>query len=341
MKNKKVIIGFAALAVITLSILFIQLHIQNSKSDIPTPIYVTFAGHIEDDKIYLDCDVYQDRRQKLLTIAEMIEASDAAFNLQIEYEFFQGALQCEDDEMMATTNGQNVIDYLATNYGFEIDSHQEGAWDWEGEDNFADVRYIGELVTSSITNTGGLVWNYELQFPELDAGQQGQIYPQFTWYPEILAHAVGYEHHLGNFEDDDLSSGIWIPKGTNDDFYTHTPDGRMVYIGPGPHGNWGDNFDCTFQNIADYIELLVKYMQDGTIDNTKMFTASVTLPQNIMFSKQDKIAETLEQLEPLVEAGYIEYVNYTEVVDIWHTQYNSEPNIFTFDEIDPADYTCS
>jgi len=340
--KKKIIIGITALALVLGTLVLLQDPEEKTTDNtelppLPTeinPVYVTFVGHIEDNDIYLDCKVYEDRKQDLLDVAEIIKAGNATFNLQIEYQFFQGAQNCEGEE-------ENTIDYLATEYGFEIDAHQEGAWDWVGDDNYADIRHLGELITPHITETAGLVWNYALQFPELDAGQRGQIYPEFTWSPEILSGAVGYKHHLGDFNDDDLSSGIWIPKGTNDDFYIHDPDNRMVYVAGGPHGNWEGTNNCTFQNAADYAETLVNYMQDGTVDNTKIFTAAMTLPQTIMFNQKEKITELLEQLEPLVEAGYVKYVTYTELVDIWRTKFNSEPNIFKFNEIDPADYTCN
>jgi hypothetical protein len=78
------------------------------------PIYVTIAGHIEDTPIYAQCDAYPGFRGKLLAFAETFSQTGAAFNLQIEYEFFLGASQCETDEMRTSTGGRNVIDYLAT-----------------------------------------------------------------------------------------------------------------------------------------------------------------------------------------------------------------------------------
>ena len=170
--------------------------------DLP-PVYVTFTGHIEDNDYYCNCEAYRSYRKKLLDFAKIIHERGVKFNLQIEYEFFKGILDCETEEMKAETAGRNVIDYIVINYGFEIDAHQEGSWDWVGEDNYANVRYIGGIVTELISETvGGIVWNYALQFPDLVTGQQGKLYPDFTWFPDVITCAVGYNHHQGDFGDE-------------------------------------------------------------------------------------------------------------------------------------------
>ena len=315
-----------------------------SESDVAartSPVYVTFAGHIEDNDIYTSCPPYRDYRQRLLDFAEVIEAGGAAFNLQIDYEFFVGAQDCEDEATMANTDGMNVLDFLVSHYGFEIDAHQEGGWDWEeGSDNYADVRYLGGQVTTISETVGGVVWDYALQFPQLDAGQQGVLHPEFTWEPEILTCAVGYLHHENDFSNDDLSSGVWIPSGTDDEFAVHDASGHMVYVGSGPHGNWGNSSDCEFQNAADYVETLVDYIERGVVDGENIFTATIAIPGNIMFDETERVAELMDQLEPLVESGQVEYAHYTEVVETWRTSFNSVPNIFPFDSIDPTDHTC-
>ena len=45
--------------------------------------------------------------------------------------------------MQAATDGQNMLAYLESHYGYEIDAHREGGWDKGGQDNYADIRYLG------------------------------------------------------------------------------------------------------------------------------------------------------------------------------------------------------
>jgi len=307
---------------------------DNSSVEFP-PVYVAIAGHIEDVPVYTQCDKYQDYRDKLLVFAETLSQTGAAFNLQIEYEFFIGASHCETEEMKAVTNGLNVIDYLASYYSFEIDSHQEGGCE-EGQDNYADIRFLGETVTLAISeNVGGLVWDDPGQFARLAQGEQGRIYPDFTWFPKILTLAVSRDHHLGDFSRDDIACGIWIPKGANENFWVHDSDERMVYVGPGEHSNWGQNNQ--YLSTPEFVQTLVDKLEQGTIDRDKMYTASLAVPQSVIFNPEhhQELLALLDQLAPLIESGRAVYVTYSQAVDIWRTDYGAQPNIFYQDSIDP------
>jgi len=302
-------------------------------------VYVTYGGHIEDLDVYWkDCAYYEERRNKLLDVADLVQRYSVTFNLQVEYDFLRGVLECETEEMQMNTDGENILHYLATRYDFEIDVHQEGAWDWEPDsmDNWADAHYLGTQVTPLISDVTGLVWNYPDQFIQLNAGQQGRLHSGYTWSPMIIGSAVGYNHHLKDFSDDDVSSGVWKPKGTNEDFYVHDDNMRMVYTGSGVHGNWGGTTDCEFASPIDYIEVLQQYQRKGKIDSSLMWTSNIYVPQKVMF-------ENLEQFEEILIGGEsldIEYVTYSELVGIWMNKYQSQPSQLLLSEIDPSDYTC-
>ena len=200
--------------------------------DLP-PVYVTVAGHIEDVPVYARCDAYPDFREKLLLWADEVAAYGAAVHLQIEYDSLLGTSRCENPELMQSTNGENVIAYLAHRYGFEIDPHQEGGWE-KGADNWADIRCLAGQLTSAVSdNVGGFVWNCAEQLTRLSTGETGWIHTDFTWRPEVLTRAVSQQHHLGDFSADDVASGIWRPKGAGADFWSHDPEGPLVNIGPG------------------------------------------------------------------------------------------------------------
>lgn len=212
---------------------------QAADASIPA-VYVTVALHIEDTPVYANCQAYPDFRQKLLQFAKTMAPYGAAINLQTDYEFLMGASRCETPTLRAATNGQNVLDYLASRYGYEVDAHQEGGWDIEGQDNYADIRYLaGQLTAATSENVGGLVWDDPAQWATLTQGERGLQYPDFTWTPRALTLAVGARHHLGDFSADDYASGVWRPKGAGQDFWVHDPQGPLVYIGPGEYDNWG------------------------------------------------------------------------------------------------------
>ncbi|MBS3767118.1 MAG: hypothetical protein KGY75_03215 [Candidatus Cloacimonetes bacterium] len=310
-----------------------------------TPIYVTVAGHIESGSYYAEPNIYAEYREKLLDFIAILQDYDIPFNLQIAYPFLKGAKDCETSDMMEETENTNLVDYLAKYCNVEIDAHKGGGWEGEGDDNYADVRYIGGLVTDEITETvGGVIWNSQDQYERFGNGETGELYPFFIWYPEILTLGVHFDHHNSDFSNDDLTSGIWKPKRFDDEFLIHDEDASMVYVGPGMScTDWFDNQYGDYppmETSANYIELLAEYLTNDKIPADKMYTVTMSVPQSIIFFEDEhyKLTDQFDAIAQLVEQGKVIYTTYTEVVDIWQNQYNSEPNIFTFDNIDPEDY---
>jgi len=238
--------------------------------------------------------------------------------------------------MKKSTNGQNLIEYLVSCHSFEIDAHQEGGVE-EGQDNYADIRYFGETVTPAISeNVGGVVWDDPDQFARLARGEQGWLYPDFTWHPEILTLAVSRDHHRGDFTRDDIASGIWIPKGAFGNFWVQDSDQKMIYIGPVEHSNWGKN--SQYLSTPEFIQFLVYGIEQVTIDSGRMYTASIAVPQSIIFDSNQvgELVDLLDQLKPLIESGQAVYVTYSQAVEIWQREYKSQPNIFYREGIEPA-----
>jgi hypothetical protein len=292
------------------------------------PVYVTVAGHIEDTPVYADCDAYPTYRAKLLAFAEMLSTTGAAFNLQLDYEFLEGVSQCETEAMRLETGGLNVIDYLAQQYGFEVDAHQEGGTE-EGKDNYADVRYLGGTLTELISdNVGGMVWDDSDQFARLARGESGLLHPQYTWFPEVLTLAVGHLHHHGDFSKDDVASGIWKPKGANQHFWEHEDSERMVYIGPGEHTDWGR--EDRYLSSPEFVAHLVEGLADGSVPCGRMYTVTMAVPQKVIFDSDQhaELACKLDEIAPYAQSGRVRFATYSEIVDIWKTEYDSEPHVY-------------
>ncbi|MBN1541793.1 hypothetical protein JW992_06575 [candidate division KSB1 bacterium] len=293
------------------------------------PVYVTVALHIEDTPVYANCQVYPEFRQKLVQFAETIAPFAAAVNLQTDYEFLMGVARCETPELLAVTDGKNVLDYLAATYGYEIDAHQEGGWDIQGRDNYADIRYLAGQVTAAISETaGGLVWDDPAQWATLTQGERALLTPDYIWTPQVLTLAVGSQHHLGDFSADDYASGVWRPKGAGTDFWVHDPQGPLVYIGPGEYDNWGNKWGL--RSTAEFVNDLLDQLQAGTLDRQVMYTASIAVPQSIIFDAKEhaKLLAVFETLEPRVASGQIVYVTYAQAVHIWQSEYGAKANLY-------------
>ncbi|MDP6944516.1 MAG: hypothetical protein QF464_10235, partial [Myxococcota bacterium] len=166
-----------------------------------TPVYFTVAGHIEPGLKYADCAEYPLYRAQLITFVETLTATGARFNLQASYTFFQGAANCEDEAMKASTAGLNVLDYLITQHGVEVDAHEEGGTENEAH-NYADTHFMGLQATQGMSPVvGGLKWDDPAMFDILAAGQDGWLHPEYTWHPSVLSLGVGTQHHFGDFDD--------------------------------------------------------------------------------------------------------------------------------------------
>jgi hypothetical protein len=292
------------------------------------PVYVTVAGHLEDNPAYASSNLYPVYRSNLLAFAGFMVRTGIVCNLQVDYEFFEGTRRWETDDMRAETGGLPLFDYLTAHCGFEIDAHQEGGTE-EGLDNYADVRFLGGLVCTAITETvGGHIWNDPAQFAQLAMGENGWLFPAFEWFPEVLTLAVGRAHHYGDFAFDDVASGVWRPAGANSNFWTHSPAERMIYVGPGETSNWGGN--TVYLSTPAFVRHLVEELQAGNLPTNQMFTASLPIPQGIILNPTQHIvlAGLLDQISPYAASGLVHYVTYAEAVDIWKTDFAEEPNIF-------------
>lgn len=293
------------------------------------PVYVTVALHIEAVPSYANCQTFPDYRQKLLEFAEAMDPYGAAINLQVEYEFLVGVMRCETPQMQAVTDGLNIIDYLANSYGYEIDAHQQGGWDHGGKDNYADIRWLAGELTSAVSETmGGLVFDDPVQWNSLAHGQKGFQTPHFSWKPQALTLAVDSKHRLGDFEADDFASGVWIPAGTGSEFWAHDPHGPFIYIGPGEYDNWGNKHGK--RSTPKFVSDLVLLLESGEVDPELLYTATLAVPQSIIFNPtaHKELQELLKQLAPLAESGKIVCANYSEIIKIWEQQYSARPNIY-------------
>ncbi len=328
--------------------------VEDTSSTAPSgginPVFFTVAGHIEDNLSYADCAVYEQKRAQLLQLADVIAAAGVDFNLQVSYEWLLGLSACETPAVRGSTGGANVIDHLAEHYDFEIDVHQEGASvrNASSGNNFADIRYLGGQLTDHMSETTGFQWDNPVQYTHLQAGEAGILHPSFTWRPEVLAGGASVDHTHGDFSRDMTSVGVWIPSDFSEaGFHVHdtSPAARMVYVGSGPNqhvADWGPPSDCHWTTTADFVAALADSLEDGDVDPDGIVTATLFVPQSILFNppRHADLTAILAQIAPLAAAHRVEYAHFTEVVQRWRDDYGATPSIVRYDQIDPARRTC-
>ena len=319
------------------------------------PVYVSVAGHIEDnDAYYLQCSVYERKRAELLKWADLILNKSVAFNLQVSYEWLLGVQTCETAMLMAsTTNNVNVLEYLSREpYNFEIDPHQEGAnlQDTTSGNNFADIVYVGRQVVPSFSNITGFRYDKVQQFLDFRNGTAGLLHPSFVWKPTTLAGGVHSDHSdMHDFEHDLTPSGVWMPKGfgTEADFYEHDSTSTLNYIGSGPNqyiGDWGKTKKACHWNISsDYVSTLAQhacqqFADDGGV--AKIFTFLFVIPQSIILDSSEfyKFEAIMNGFDRLRDANITIIEHLSAVSRRWVDQFHSEPHIFKYSEISAAEY---
>lgn len=325
-------------------------HAADTATRPPPPIFLTVAGHIEDNAMYTNCADYLLFREKLLDFSEFVHARGVPLRLQASYEWFRGAALCEDAAVMASTAGVSSLDYLVSAFGFAIDTHQEGASvaDATSGNNFADIHWAGEQVSSHLSDVTGFQWDNPVQYESFQAGEVGLLHPEHVWSPQILSGGVSGRHTDGDFTADMSSIGVWIPSGFDEArFHEHdaSDDGRMVYVGSGPNqwvADWGPDPSCHFEKTSDVIVALSSQLEDGRLPADGIYTYTFFIPQRVIFDPAawPKLEASLDVLAPLVADGRVVWSQHEDVVEAWRAA-GEVPFILTYDEInDEAQHTC-
>jgi hypothetical protein len=312
-----------------------------------TPVYVTLVGHVEDhDSLWL-CPKWTETRDGLLAWAELIAPYTDTFNLQIDYPFIAAMEGCELPEMRAETGGENVLRYLESAYGWEFDPHQEGGYEGVDEtpDDYADIHWVLSKVVDHPTDTvGGFIWNDADQLSRYEEGYATGRIHDHSWTPQLLSMAVHFNHHRSDFSKDNHTSGIWHPAGhTEADFNTHDGARRLPYIGTGlQHSNWSGSGRCDFHNSIEYAGAVSNMLERGDLAPGLIYTASMAFPSSVMLKAEryELAIEILQSAQALQDAGRIEIASYTAVHATWLSEYGGEPNVLTYDQIDPSEFTC-
>lgn len=314
------------------------------------PVYLTVAGHLEDDLDYTDCAYYLPKRDALLDFGALLHEAGVPFRIQASYEWFSGARACEDEGLKAETGGVSSIEYMASTYDFAIDPHQEGAsiTGASSGNNFADIHWAAQQVCSQVSEVTGFQWDNPTQYASFQAGERGLLHPEHVWSPRILSGGVSQDHTGGDFSGDMSAMGIWIPSDFGDPaFYAHDegPDARMVYVGSGPNqwiADWAPSNRCHYEYTADFIEALVTQIERGDLDDQGWHTFTFFIPQRVMLNEQEwpKVTENLSRLEPLIASGKVVMAQYEDIIASWRDA-GAQPYVLRYDDLDDSLRTCA
>lgn len=289
---------------------------SGDSSQLPT-IYVTIASHEQgpESANFIDYvndeDAFWVKREGVVNFANMIHDQGAKYNFQSEFNFLQALVKY--DKGTESTNGKNLLRYLTEDLGFEVDTsfHSDDCNQADGAYLFEQLgvppsHTVGGLIASPAEDSKIEYYRNELHGLQYDA----------TWKAEILWGAATL-YHQGD-EEVLWASGIWKPKD-NENFLVNDENAPLPYVGLYMHGWVG-------------LDELIAKQQAGELEPGKIYTITLFTGDLTNASIIQQFRSNLQELSDYRERGELQFVGIKEVVDIWKTQYNSEPNIYRYSE---------
>ncbi len=273
-------------------------------------IYVSIASHNEEPSLkqpdYLDEDLFWYYREGLVDMAKMLYEEDVMYDFQSDWNFLQAVAAY--DNGTPSTSGKNVVLWLYENLEFAVDPHAH-----ETKYNYADVAYlIEQLGVPPSGITGGFVASpaSSSKVNYLQNPIEGWVY-DYTWQAEAM-WGGGTLNHVN--EENLWISGIWRPKN-NGNFYKDDPTAVPVI------GRYRSDFDG--------LDDLLNKWEQGELEEDQIYTITIMNDQKLFSEEDDYIENFKEELEvykSYTEQGIIEWVSLTEVLEIWETEFDSEPS---------------
>lgn len=256
--------------------------------------------------------LYAEARENLVDFCEMMHSYDAPFSWMPNWNFLLGVLKWDDAELMAMTDGKNVVRYISENLGFTVGAHCHENVGYNYADNCHLVDSLGVMPSNVV---GGHIWDpndSEFQnWEKFRTPQQGQAFPHASWQAAVLTL-----HATSGHSADPEPSGVWKPQDRNN-FWTHDPSVDLVAVG---------QYDYSMEGIRH----LVGLYDTGVVSEDQILTATLSYGQSQL---DETFVGHFEQsvLQPLLDMqnrGEIILADYNQVVDQWNALYDSLGHVY-------------
>ena len=283
-----------------------------------TRVYATFISHnersphAECDPVTIDQSGYYTNRAVTLKFAQMIVEHQAAWDMQSDYAYLDAVKNWDSAEVMASTDGRNLISYLAdlAPERIVLDAHGHT----EDGPNYADISYMHEALGASRNGVvGGIISfpAYAEDWTSFEYTVSGRVFPDVRWTADILWGAGALSHQ--GLES--TAAGIWRPKSA-DDFYADEPSRRLAYIG-------------SYRGTASGLGELLDKLHAGQLENNRMYTAAIFINQCTLTDEAvQQMADVIDLYAADAASGDLVWVTLPEAARIWRDEYASTPVIY-------------
>ena len=291
-------------------------------------ILVTLVSHNEDTATGMNpaCVALRDalesrwapNRQALLDLAEIIDEREAAWSFQSDIEYVGWVLDREpaDDNIL-----RDLAHWPSGRISVESHAHEGPGKNYADIANALEVAsgvrlgVVGGFTAVACTNDDiPPVW--EKFWEPLNPKQPGA-----PFIATVLTDGAAAGHGC-----DPSASGVWRP-ASHEEFFTHDPSAPLPNIGPGLAGH---GLDEGLTAVAT----LVEDLRAGRLEEHRLYTASLTLPQ-CDFDLEDSgftptdIAGFIDGVNALKDgSGDLDWATFPEILDVWVNEYDSQPSIW-------------
>ena len=257
-------------------------------------------------------DVYIESRNHLVQFCELCADHNVPINWMSNWNFLNGVLKWETPELMANTDGKNVVRYLSENLGISIGAHCHEDQGYNYADN---AHLIDSLGVTPSNVVGGHLWNPDgVDFQNWEKFRrplQGEKFPHAYWKADILVL-----HASSGHSSDPEPSGVWKPQDKNN-FWVHDSSANLYAIG---------QYKNNFRGVLE----LVDQVKSGVAPENVMLAANINFGQSQL---NDQFIASFEHstIEPLLEMqenGEIKLATYNQVIEEWKSNYDSVGYIY-------------
>lgn len=289
-------------------------------------IFIYINSHNEDNIGYLNGTGgymnYMQTRNALIQMAQMTNAKGAKQNWGSDHIALRAIARYDTGVVLGATNGKNLCRWMSEDMSIECDPHSH-----ETSYNYGDVAYfMNQLGVVPSGNISGFLFG-QLQnghnWEDYDDGIQGDSFPSYTWYPNVL-WGGGSPNHV-----DDLNYyGCYKPKSMSE-VNVHEPSKNLTLVGVGCHIKMDDTSTVAYN--MSIIHRLVNAVSDGTLPANGIYTQVIMCNEGTM--KQPYflplLSSMIDSVNELVQQGKVEWAHISEIHNYWKSQYDSVP--FAYD----------
>jgi hypothetical protein len=285
-------------------------------------ISIYFNSHNEDNIGYLNGSGgyvnYIQTREALVQYATLTHQKGAKQNWGADHVALRAIAKYDTGTTVANTNGKNLVKWMTEDMGVKCDPHSH-----ENTYNYGDVAYfMSQLGVTPSGTVSGFLYN-QLQngnnWEDYQDGIQGDSFPAYTWYPEIL-WGGGTPNHVADLN----YYGVYKIKSMAEP-QTHEPTNHLTLCGTGCSMKMDDTSTIAWN--MSIIHRLVDAVENGTLPADGIY------PQEIMCTEGKMkqayflplVSEMIDSVNVLVAAGKVQWKTITEIVDYWNTDYNKVP----------------